>query len=209
MLDVKRKQLIYVLILVIFYTVGTVGIKLGYKEQFLPLSPFNLLLSFIVLLLSYRKRSLKLLASVAVVGVIGFTAELIGVHTGYLFGDYFYGKNLGYKLAEVPLIIAVNWAMLSLVSVSLFQKLPIPKIGIALLSASLMTGLDFLIEPVAMKSDFWMWKDGTIPVFNYVCWWLIAFPLHYFLLKRNVTEQNQVSIALLVILFLFFGILNF
>lgn len=205
----KRKQLIYVLILVIFYTVGTVGIKLGYREQFLPLSPFNLLLSFIVLLLSYNKKSLKLLVSVAIVGIIGFTAELIGVHTGYLFGDYYYGNNLGYKLAEVPLIIAVNWAMLSIVSVSLFQKLPIPKLIIAILSASLMTALDFLIEPVAMKSDFWMWKDGTIPVFNYVCWWLIAFPLHYFLLKRNVTEQNQVSIALLLILFLFFGILNF
>ena len=204
----KRKQLIYISILIIFYTVGTVGILIGNKSEFLPLSPLNLLLSFVILLFSYKKKSFKLFASVAIVGAVGFTAELIGVHTGYLFGDYVYGKNLGVKLFEVPLIIAVNWAMLSLVSVSLFQKLPIPKIAIALLSASLMTALDFLIEPVAMKSDFWMWSNGTIPVFNYICWWLIAFPLHYFLLKRNVVEQNQVSIGLLAILFVFFGILN-
>lgn len=204
----KNKQLILIAILLIFYTVGTVGILLGNKADFLPLSPLNLLLSFVILLFSYKKKSLRLVTSIALVGIIGFSAELIGVHTGYLFGDYFYGKNLGFKFVEVPLIIAVNWAMLSIVSVSLFQKLPIPKIAIAFLSASLMTALDFLIEPVAMKSDFWMWSNGTIPVFNYVCWWLIAFPLHYFLLKRNVIEQNQVSIGLLVILFLFFGILN-
>lgn len=204
----KRKQLIYLLILLIFYTVGTVGILIGNKAEFLPLSPLNLLLSFVILLFSYKKKSIKLFVSIGLVGAVGFTAELIGVHTGYLFGDYFYGKNLGYKVFDVPLIIAVNWAMLSIVSISLFQKLPIPKIAIALLSASLMTALDFLIEPVAMKSDFWMWSNGTIPVFNYVCWFLIAFPLHYFLLKRNVIEQNQVSIGLLVILFLFFGILN-
>lgn len=204
----KRKQLIYLLILLIFYIVGTVGILIGNKANFLPLSPLNLLLSFVILLFSYKKKSFKLFLSIALVGFVGFSAELIGVHTGYLFGDYFYGKNLGYKVFEVPLIIAVNWAMLSIVSISLFQKLPIPKIAIALLSASLMTALDFLIEPVAMKSDFWMWSNGSIPTFNYVCWFLIAFPLHYFLLKRNVIEQNQVSIGLLVILFLFFGILN-
>ncbi len=205
----KKKEAVLILLLLIFYSVGTLGICFGNKAYFLSLSPWNLLLSFVLLLVSYRKLNSKTFFVFTIVAIVGFVAELIGVKTGLLFGDYSYGNNLGFKLFDVPLIIAINWLMLSLASISLFLKLPLPKWTIALLSASLMTLLDYLIEPVAVKSDFWSWSTGVIPVYNYVCWWLIAFPLHFLLLKKNVVEQNRVSIGLLIILFLFFGILKF
>jgi putative membrane protein len=72
-----------------------------------------------------------------------------------------------------------------------------------------MTGLDFLIEPVAVSSDFWSWENGAIPLFNYVCWFLIALPLHFYLIKRKTPEQNPVSIGLFLVLIVFFGVLNF
>jgi bisanhydrobacterioruberin hydratase len=204
----KGRQSVLILVLAIFYSVGTLGICFGNKAFFLSLSPWNLLLSIVILLFSYKKLTAKTVGIFFLIATAGFIAELIGVKTALLFGDYSYGKNLGFKLFDVPLIIAVNWLMLSLVSISLFLKLPLPKWGLAILSASLMTLLDFLIEPVAINSDFWSWTGGNIPIYNYICWWIIAFPLHFLLLKKNVVEQNKVSIGLLIILFLFFGILN-
>ena len=54
---------------------------------------------------------------------IGFSAELIGVHSGMLFGNYSYGNNLGLKLAEVPLIIGINWGVLAVTSASITETL--------------------------------------------------------------------------------------
>jgi putative membrane protein len=126
-----------------------------------------------------------------------------------LFGDYQYGKNLGFKLVEIPLVIAVNWAMLSFSALAIVFFLRVPLVVKALLSAALMTFLDVLIEPVAITSDFWSWADGIIPMYNYVCWFVLSFFLHFWLLKRGVVEQNTVGIGLYVVLVLFFGLLNF
>ena len=195
-------------IIVIFHTVGLIGLQTESRDYFLSLSPLNLLLALACLILSFRY-SVKLFVDLIIVGMIGFSVELIGVHTHYLFGDYTYGDNLGWKLAEVPLIMAVNRSMLSFTAIACVMHLSLPDWAKALVSALLMTGLDFLIEPVARSSDFWSWKYNEIPMFNYVCWFLIALPVHFYLLKRKTPEQNPVSIGLFLVLIVFFGVLNF
>jgi putative membrane protein len=204
----KYKELILLGILVIFYTVGTVGILSNQRDWFLALSPFNLLLSFVCLLLSYKRLSIGLGITILIAATIGFVAELIGVHTGYLFGSYWYGKNLGVKLFEVPLIIGVNWAMLSLITTAFFLKSKTPIWLKAIYSSTLMTLLDLVMEPVAVQSDFWQWQGGVIPIYNYVCWWVIGYLVHLILYKHRSHEQNRVSVGLFSILTLFFLILN-
>ena len=203
------KQWVLLAIIVIFHTVGFVGLQSTSREYFLSLSPLNLLLSFSCLVLSFQHFTRRLFLAILVVGVVGFSAEYIGVHTQLLFGDYQYGKNLGFKLVEIPLVIAVNWAMLSFSALAIVFFLRVPLVVKALLSAALMTFLDVLIEPVAITSDFWSWADGIIPMYNYVCWFVLSFVLHFWLLKRGVVEQNTVGIGLYVVLVLFFGLLNF
>lgn len=203
----RRKNVILLIILIIFHTVGLVGLHSGQRAYFLSLSPFNLLLAMTCLLASFNV-SAKLLADVVLVGLLGFAAELIGVYTGYLFGDYTYGQNLGWKWLDVPVMIAVNWAMLSYASISCVLHLKIPVWLKAVSSAALMTGLDVLIEPVAIQSDYWHWRSGSIPLYNYLCWFLVAFPLHFYLIKRRTPEQNPVAIGLFVVLAVFFGVLN-
>jgi putative membrane protein len=203
------KQWVLLAIIVIFHTVGFVGLQSTSREYFLSLSPLNLLLSFSCLVLSFQHFTRRLFLAILVVGVVGFLAEYIGVHTQLLFGDYHYGKNLGFKLVEIPLVIAVNWAMLSFSALAIVFSIRVPLVVKALLSAGLMTFLDVLIEPVAITSDFWSWADGIIPMYNYVCWFVLSFVLHFWLLKRGVVEQNIVGIGLYVILVLFFGLLNF
>lgn len=203
------KQLLLLTIIVIFHIVGLVGLQSESRSFFLSLSPLNLLLSYTCLLLSYNRLSQRVIYAMIVVGFIGFFAEFIGVHTHLLFGDYRYGNNLGSKLFGIPLLIAVNWVMLSFSALALVLTFRTTILVKASLSASLMTFLDVLIEPVAVKSDFWIWTSGEIPIYNYVCWWLLSFVLHYWLLKRNVVEQNSVGIGLYLTLVAFFGLLNF
>ena len=202
------KYLVLTGIIVIFHTVGLFGLFSGSRDYFLSLSPMNLLISLGCLVLSMRF-SAKLAMDMALVGILGFTVEWIGVHTGYLFGDYAYGENLGWKWLDIPLIISINWIMLSFASIACVLHLTVPDWLKALLSALLMTGLDVLIEPVAIQSDFWSWNGGTIPIFNYVCWFLVSIPVHYYLIRRKTAQQNPVGIGLFLVLIVFFGILNY
>lgn len=204
----NNKQFILLAIIVIFHAVGFFGLQSASRSYFLSLSPLNLLLSFTCLLLSYRRLTFQLLRAILVVGLIGFLVEFIGVHTHLLFGNYHYGNNLGFKIAGIPLLISINWVMLSFSAIAVVDSLQKSFFVKALLSATLMTLLDFLIEPVAINSDFWTWANGIIPMYNYVCWWLLSFVLHYWLLKRKVIEQNTVAIGLYTVLVLFFGLLN-
>lgn len=203
----KLRLNILLAIIVIFHTVGIVGLLSDDRAYFLSLSPLNLGLAMACLLLAHRF-SFKLLIDVVLVGTLGFAAEWVGVHTGWLFGDYRYGANLGFKLFDIPVMIAVNWAMLSFAAIACVIKLRVPVIVKAILSALLMTLLDVLIEPVAVSSDFWSWADGYIPFYNYVCWFAVAFPLHYYLIRRKTPEQNRVSVGLFGVLIVFFTVLN-
>jgi putative membrane protein len=204
-----RSELL-VAILVIFYTVGTVGIlREASREQFLSLSFFNLLLSFSVLVVGRKDRTWLFYAFVGLCYATGLIAEYIGVHTGLLFGEYSYGENLGLKVMGIPLIIGVNWAMLVLTSGSFLVHYNLGNWLKSMLAAALMTGLDAIMEPVAMKSDFWNWKNGAIPFYNYVCWFFISWALLWIGFKLKLIESNKVSKALFILLSVFFTILSF
>jgi putative membrane protein len=201
---------ILIAILIIFHTVGLVGLSMpAYREQFLELSFMNLMLSFVVLIASRKEQMNRFLLFLGICFITGMAVEWIGIHTGLLFGDYQYGSNLGVKLAGVPLIIGVNWGVLSVSACTISELFRLKVIPSAILSAALMTGLDFLIEPVAIVSDYWTWNSSEIPLFNYLCWFLIAIPLHYVYFRWKLVEKNKVAIALFIILALFFIILNF
>jgi putative membrane protein len=204
-----NKGLILIAILIIFYTVGTVGILLPeQKEFFLSLSFFNLLLSFSIVLLTRERSHLKFIGFLILCYFTGMTAEWIGTKTGLLFGEYSYGNNLGAKWSGVPLVIGINWGILVVTSASLISRLKLPVYIAALLSSLLMTFLDVLMEPVAIESDFWNWTNGEIPLYNYVCWFLISLPLHVIYFKFKLSEPNKVFDSLFIILTLFFTILN-
>ena len=204
----SHRNLIFVLI--ILHLVGVVGILIPQTRNLvLSLSSINLFLGFIVILLSERKNLTGILVFSLIAFLIGYGSELIGVHTGALFGNYWYGANLGLKLMEVPLIIGINWGVLAITSASLTQKFInniYIKIGV---NSLLMVFFDFIMEPVAMKSDFWSWEKDVIPIYNYVCWFFVAFILQAIYLNFFKNRSNKVLNALFLIQLLFFTILNF
>jgi len=203
----RNKTKVLVSLLIIFYTVGTIGLVSSFRETFLPLSFFNLLISFIILLLARFEHSKGFYIFVLVAFSIGMFSEWLGVHTGLIFGDYSYGENLGIKIGEVPLIIGVNWTMLVIISASLANTLVFAWYIKAIIASFLMLFLDFLIEPVAIVSDYWVW-NGEIPLSNYITWFVITLILQLIYFYFRLVETNKVAISLYGIQVLFFLILN-
>ena len=193
----------------IFHAVGIIGLALPISQPiFQQLTPFHLLMSASLLLYFHRGWNLHFLGFSALAFLVGMTAEIIGVQTGLIFGDYYYGSALGPKVWGVPLIIGLNWFLLVyLTGEWLYGKIQNHWIAAAL-GALMMVGIDFVMEPVAIALDFWTWTSVAIPFENYLGWFLIAFVLQvshrYFAFKK----QNSLSPFLLVNLILFFAILS-
>jgi putative membrane protein len=203
----KNKNTILIFIIILFHTVGIIGMSLpDRKEYFLSLSPYNLLLSLVVTIIGQNKRSSSFYLFIIFVFTFGFIVELIGVHTGYLFGNYLYGKNLGAKFLDIPLIIGVNWVVLIIITGNITYNLFKYKWINIFLASFLMVFLDFLIEPIAILSDYWSWENNHIPMYNYVCWFGISLLIHFIFQKLKLNEQNRVHLCLYIVLVLFFGI---
>jgi putative membrane protein len=201
----NRKEIILSGVLVIFYTVGIVGTHISaYKDSFFSLSYFNLLLSFVILILARNDKNKAFWGFLGFAFFIGMLVEWIGVHTGLLFGEYSYGKNLGYKVFDVPLVIGINWAMLTVVTSSVVSRINSNNLTKLVLSAILMTLFDALMEPVAIRSDFWSWDSGVIPFYNYVSWFLISFILQSVYFRFKLVEVNKVHNLLFLCMIIFF-----
>ena len=126
----------------------------------------------------------------------------------YLFGDYSYGTNLGPKFLGVSPVIGINWGVLALASASLVKRF-VSSLGLKIiLSSLLMLSVDLLMEPVAIKSGFWSWGGYDVPLYNYVCWFLVAVFLQWVLFKSGKAETNKVYETLLILIVLFFSFLN-
>lgn len=191
-------------ILTLFHAIG-VGIMIFYPEG-AKLSYLNLLLAGTLLFLS-EQNYMRAFITFCVILIGGFVIEYIGVHTGVLFGSYEYGKALGPGIGDIPIVIGVNWFCVVLASSALIYSIRLNVALKAILAGALSTGMDFLIEPVAIKLDFWSWEGGVIPTWNYVCWFGFA-SLFSFIYLSLTKSKNKPAQALFVIWLLFFGILN-
>jgi len=196
------------IILLILYIVGAVGMLVpSTRWWFVQLSALNLFISFIGIVFSRKSKHLHFILFLGIAFVIGVAVELIGVHTSYLFGNYYYGNNLGLKWHGVPLIIGANWGILAVTSAAVVHRFELNKHLGALISAVLMVLFDYILEPVAMKLDYWHWSNGEIPVYNFVCWLGVSYLLQWIYQRMKLPEVNKVAESLFLMMFIFFTLL--
>ena len=80
----------------IFYAVGLLGMGIPFtRPVFQALIPVNLLVAFLVLLITDKSDIRRIVPYAVVVFVLTFLIEAVGVNTGKIFGDYTYGWALG------------------------------------------------------------------------------------------------------------------
>jgi len=105
------------------------------------------------------------------------------------------------------LMIGVNWFLLVYVTGAACLSISNNFIA-AIISSLMMVLLDFLIEPVAIKLDFWTWQSDHIPVSNYLGWFAVALLIQLIYRLSTFDKKNSIAIFLLLCLAIFFGILG-
>jgi putative membrane protein len=112
------------------------------------------------------------------------------------------------KWAGVPIIIGLNWGILTVTSSAVIQRFGLNSFLSALLSAILMVLFDYILEPVAIKLDYWHWTDGQIPLYNFICWFGVSFILQWVYRMMKLSEVNKVAESLFLMMFIFFTLLT-
>ncbi|MGL4361323.1 MAG: carotenoid biosynthesis protein [Sediminibacterium sp.] len=175
-----------------------------------------------LLLLQQEQRDKKFWLFAGICFLTGFCAELTGVQTGLLFGEYKYGTILGPKLAQVPLLIGLNWFVIVYCIGSLMEKLHhkmasasgaavsplLVMISVIIDGAAIAALFDYVMEPVAVSLGYWQWKNSDIPIYNYVCWFVLSALLLLLMRKLRVSTKNHFAPHLLIIQLLFFLLLK-
>lgn len=207
----STKNRICIIIILLFHLVGLIGfIVPSLTVLFIALVPWHLLLMLGVIVYSYDTLDGRFLLLALIAFLIGFVAEYIGVHTGWLFGHYRYGGTLGTKLFGIPLMIGVNWFLLIYAAGVIMQRSRLKNGLVRILAGALiLTLLDVLIEPIAVHFDYWHWLDAGIPFKNYVCWFVLSALLLFIFEQFKFKRQSIVAPALLIAQFMFFAMLNF
>ena len=197
------------LLLIIFFTVGVAGFAIPVTSNFFThLTPFALLLSISALAVFHRtdrfKRSLIVFS---LIFIAGFLTEVVGVSSGMVFGSYSYGRGLGPRLFDTPVMIGLNWLLLvycTSIIVNSFLRNGI----IRIISATLMMVLyDVLLEHAAPILDMWEFEDGLAPFRNYVSWFILSMILILFLKFTGIKFENRLAPFVFVLQIFFFAAL--
>ena len=213
-------------IAILFHSIGLIGLLFFDKAFFLAATPFNLLLSFALLIWTQTDKNGYFFLFLAACFVVGIVVEVIGINTGFLFGDYAYGNVLGPKVKNVPVLIGVNWFLIMYccgISIhTLLMKainriaadsgktpMAMKALSVIIDGATLAVFFDWLMEPVAVKLGYWIWNgDGSIPMFNYICWFVISLLLLMVFHFAKFNKQNKFAVNLLLIQLMFFLVLR-
>ncbi len=199
-----------IILLFILHLVGGVAFSMDcVKSIFLVLTPFNLALTFGLLIWGNDDFSYNFFKVISVLFLIGFFVEVLGVYSGQLFGEYYYGKTLGFQFLGVPLIIGVNWVLLVVSSFAVSSYFVSNSILKVILSSLIMVLLDLMIEPVAIRLDFWHWKAEIIPLQNYIMWFLVALLMNWILTFNRFIFSVKLGFGLLISQVLFFTLQSF
>lgn len=187
------------ILMVLFHIVGLYGfLNSDLEVLFIALVPYHLLLMLGLLIYSTNDFSKNIKIFAVIIYLAGFFIEVIGVNTGLIFGDYSYGEALGLKVLSTPLLIGVNWLILVYCTGVLLDYLKIKNSLIfSLIGALILLGIDFLIEPVAIRFNYWSWSGGQIPLQNYIGWYIFSFLLFFVFKGLDFNKDNKAAIVLL------------
>jgi len=198
--------------LIVMHLFGFLGMQFSVSRTwFEALTPLNLLISAGAVLWFHTDFSKSFVKVSLGIGLSGFLIEVLGVKTELIFGKYAYASNLGWKVAEVPLLIGLNWWLLTYCFGMLIQHYFRYKnrsknlILNSLITAFGMVLLDILIEPVAIRHGLWHWFGKHPPLQNYTAWLGCAFTFALFFHLAKFEKKNPMAFYLLIAQFLFFG----
>lgn len=187
----------------IFYSVGLCLFLIPFtRDLFTALTPLSLLLVNAALLYHHRHWNFRFIAFILTVVISSFLIEAEGVSGGVLFGEYQYLSTLGPKLLKTPLVIGVNWLMLTYCSAAIMEYIRRRSAGTVdiavkiLGGALLMVTYDIVVEMVAPGMGMWEFNQGYPPARNFVMWFVMALVYHIIFSALKIKPVGKPAIAL-------------
>lgn len=142
------------------------------------------------------------------VAVLGFGAEVVGVHFGLPFGEYSYTKALGPHLLSVPVVMTFAWMTLAAYVKQMLLHLRLAVWVEVIVAAIWLTAFDLLIDPLAAgELGYWRWSASGayygIPAINFAGWFAVS--LIVFAVMRRSFTRNIAARLIGLSLILFFS----
>lgn len=193
----------------VFYLIGIVLHMVPFTQNLMKtMTPFVLfILGTLTLLMSRKLHLVHFRVWLISCFFITLILEMIGVATGKIFGDYYYGNVLGFQLLGVPVVIGLNWVLVILGLLNIIRNYIKNFFWGSLITALACVIFDYLMEPVAVWLGYWVWEKDIIPIQNYFSWFIIAFIFSIFYYKTNIREiekSNHVPFFYVVLQLVFF-----
>jgi uncharacterized membrane protein len=172
-------------------------------KQSLPAALF-LVLAGLLVLVGARTRVERLL--LLAVALLGFAAEVTGVHTRVPFGAYEYTDALGPRLLGVPFVMAFAWMTLAAYVKQMLARFNLAPWVETFVAASWLTAFDLLIDPLASNQlGYWHWAERGayfgVPLANFAGWFAVSLLAFGVLRKKFEANQTASLIGLSIILF--------
>lgn len=145
--------------------------------------------------------------------VIAYGLEEFGVHTGLIYGRYYFTSMMGPKLDVIPVALVCLWILLLYIAFTMtnlildgspiMTNFSVGRIVFgAAVGALLVTTIDLNADPFAASNGWWVWVDGGpyfgVPIHNFVGWFFVAFVsyvVHGFQLKGERDVAFNLSLA--------------
>jgi len=194
--------------LLIFYCVAVIGFLIPVTYPYFKLlTPLALLMNVLLLINFHENWSTKFILLSFFILLASFFAEVIGVNTGFFFGNYTYGKILGPKLFNTPIIIAFNWIMLVYCIYIIICMLNIHTILQIITGALMLVIFDIVLEPSAINLGMWSWDNNHIPLSNSITWFILSLIFLSVFKIFKITIKNNIALYILLYQFGLFIIL--
>ncbi|MFK7812111.1 MAG: carotenoid biosynthesis protein [Maribacter sp.] len=174
---------------------------------FVSVTPYTLVLVAVAIFSHHKEWNKNTIAVFGSIFIISIIVEILGVATGKIFGVYEYGRGLGIKIADVPIVIGLNWVFLAYASNSIVSKYTSQNNFVIVGAASLMVIYDVLLEKVAPLMEMWRFADNDPPINNYVVWFLLALIFNTAIQYFKINTRNRPARWLFFIQFCFFVII--
>ena len=191
-------------VLIFFHTIGLFLLGADWRQNFVFLTPYNLLLMLVVFLLASDRPKHWGLYMAPI--LLGYIIEVVGTNTGWPFGAYTYGTALGPRVFNTPLMIGVLWWVLIRAWFELSERWTQNAWAKSFITGTAMVLMDVLIEPVAIELGFWTWAEVEVPVANYISWFVLA--TLFARATAGGTTKNPQSPWVIGVLTVFFAVLN-
>jgi putative membrane protein len=211
MMFLELKEKITLFFIALFYITAAFFLTSNSLNfRFFEYSFLIILLNFlIVIIFQKNKFNKKFLLFFILFYLFFFFIEVLGVKTGKIFGSYFYGKSLGFKIFETPVLIGLNWIFLIYLTFAFSELFKISDKFKIILGSLLMLFYDFILEKVAPLMGLWFWEGNSVPFLNYFSWFIFALISHFILRFFKFEIKNVFAVFIYFLHIIFYLIILF